>query len=117
MDNSIKLFEGRANITMPPASSITFSFFVNEKSAKRRLARLKKKLEPFAVLYAEIINKVELLSTIELKNIVKCKYALTQTNCWWATFSVYDIVLEAAQVELKRRRLKKRTIKQTIKTK
>lgn len=50
------------------------------------------KLEPYAALYAEIISRVEAASDVELTALARAVDLTTDTNCWWATHQVAQIL-------------------------
>lgn len=81
---------------------------LNNKKFDRVLHRYKRVIDPFASLYCKMIVLVSEMPTKKLKYILKNQDLLSNTNCWWAQFSVLPHIIEMVEFELIIRENKKK---------
>lgn len=59
----------------------------------------RERLEPFANLLAEMYELVRAASDVELTQLARAVESTTETNCWWATHRVAQIILPVIKEE------------------
>lgn len=73
----------------------------------RKLNRYKRKVDPFASLWCQIIKLISEASTKDLKYILNNYDLLKTTNCWWAQYTIVPIMENEIRIELSRRKRRK----------
>ncbi len=77
----------------------------------KTLKKYKAEIDPFAKLYAEIETRIENADGKKLAYWLKCCNAVSETNCWWATYRAAEIIKPLIVAEQRRRKYQTKRIR------